>query len=51
VIMLTAQANRGDILRGLSGGATGYITKPFEHESLMKSLRAVLGLADPRGKS
>jgi CheY-like chemotaxis protein len=50
VIMLTAQANRGDILRGLSAGATGYITKPFEHESLMKSLRAVLGLADAPGK-
>jgi two-component system, OmpR family, response regulator len=46
VIMLTAQASRGDVLRGLAGGANGYITKPFEHESLMKSLRAVLGIAD-----
>jgi CheY-like chemotaxis protein len=46
VIMLTAQANRGDVLRGLSGGANGYITKPFEHEALMKSLRAVLGVTD-----
>jgi CheY-like chemotaxis protein len=46
VIMLTAQASRGDVLRGLSGGANGYITKPFEHESLMKSLRAVLGITD-----
>ena len=46
VIMLTAQASRGDVLRGLSGGANGYITKPFEHEALMKSLRAVLGVAD-----
>ena len=44
VIMLTAQASRGDVLRGLSGGANGYITKPFEHEALMKSLRAVLGV-------
>jgi len=51
VIMLTAQANRGDVLRGLSGGASGYVTKPFELEVLMKSLRAVLGLADPPGKS
>jgi len=46
VIMLTAQASRGDVLRGLSGGANGYITKPFEHEALMKSLRAVLGVAE-----
>ena len=46
VIMLTAQASRGDVLRGLSGGANGYITKPFEHEALMKSVRAVLGIAD-----
>lgn len=50
VIMLTAQASRGDVLRGLSGGANGYITKPFEHEALMKSLRAVLGVADVPAK-
>jgi len=50
VIMLTAQASRGDVLRGLSGGADGYITKPFEHEALMKSLRAVLGVSDQPAK-
>ena len=46
VVMLTAQSSRKDVLRGLSGGANGYLTKPFEHEALMKSLRAVLGLTD-----
>jgi len=46
VIMLTAQSSRRDVLRGLAGGANGYITKPFEHEALVKSLRAVLGLTD-----
>ena len=46
VIMLTAQTSRTDVLRGLSGGVNGYITKPFEHDVLMKSLRAVLGLTD-----
>jgi CheY-like chemotaxis protein len=51
VIMLTAQASRGDVLRGLSGGANGYITKPFEHEALMTSLRAVLGVTDSPAKS
>ena len=46
VIMLTAQTSRKDVLRGLAGGANGYITKPFEHDTLVKSLRAVLGLTD-----
>jgi len=46
VIMLTAQSNRRDVLRALAGGASGYITKPFEHDALVKSLRAVLGLAE-----
>lgn len=46
VIMLTAQTSRKDVLRGLAGGANGYITKPFEHEALTKSLRAVLGLEE-----
>jgi two-component system OmpR family response regulator len=46
VIMLTAQTSRKDVLRGLSAGANGYITKPFEHEALTKSLRAVLGLEE-----
>jgi CheY-like chemotaxis protein len=45
VIMLTAHASRADVLRGLAGGANGYVTKPFEHEALMKSVRAVLGIA------
>ena len=43
VIMLTAQANRQDVLRGIAGGADGYITKPFEIEILVKSIRTVLG--------
>jgi CheY-like chemotaxis protein len=46
VIMLTAQSSRGDVLRALSGGASGYITKPFEHDALVKSLHAVLGLTE-----
>jgi len=44
IIMLTGLTSRKDVLRGLVGGASGYITKPFEHEVLMRSLRAVLGL-------
>jgi two-component system OmpR family response regulator len=44
VIMLTALASRKDVLRGLAGGADGYMTKPIEHEVLTRGLKAVLGL-------
>jgi len=44
VIMLTALASRKDVLRGLAGGANGYLTKPIEHEVLTRGLKAVLGL-------
>lgn len=43
VIMLTSQSTREDVLRGLAGGADGYITKPFESEILMTGIRSVLG--------
>jgi CheY-like chemotaxis protein len=46
VIMLTAQTSRNDVLRALAHGANGYITKPFEHDALTKSLKSVLGLTD-----
>ena len=32
------------VLKGLLGGANGYLTKPFEHEVLTGAVRAVLGL-------
>lgn len=44
VIMLTALASRKDVLRGLAGGAHGYLTKPIEHDVLTRGLKAVLGL-------
>lgn len=44
VIMLTGKAQREDVLRGLAGGADGYITKPFDREVLLTGIRAVLGL-------
>jgi len=44
VIMLTAQAQREDVMRGLAGGADGYITKPFDRDVLLTGIRAVLGL-------
>ena len=48
VIMVTAKSAREDVLRALSAGASGYITKPFEFESLMTAVKAVLGLDAPK---
>ena len=44
VIMLTGKAQREDVMRGLAGGADGYITKPFDRDVLLTAIRAVLGL-------
>jgi CheY-like chemotaxis protein len=44
VIMLTGNAQREDVMRGLVGGADGYITKPFDRDVLLTGIRAVLGL-------
>lgn len=43
VIMLTAHATRESVLKGLQYGADGYITKPFEADSMMRAVRTVLG--------
>ena len=45
VIMLTADAKRESVMRGLAGGADGYITKPFERSALIGGVKAVLGIA------
>jgi two-component system, OmpR family, response regulator len=44
VIMLTGEATRDNVLRGLALGASGYITKPFDLNILRKGIRNVLGL-------
>ena len=44
VIMLTGNAQREDVMRGLAGGADGYITKPFDRDVLLTGIRSVLGL-------
>lgn len=43
-IMVTAEAKRESVLRGLVGGADGYITKPFERGTLVDGVKAVLGI-------
>ena len=44
VIMLTAKATRESVIKGLAGGADGYITKPVETEYLLQAVRTVVGL-------
>lgn len=43
-IMLTAEATREAVLKGILGGADGYITKPFEIHPLIRAVKTVLGL-------
>jgi two-component system, OmpR family, KDP operon response regulator KdpE len=42
IIMLTAQGNENDIVRGLDLGADDYLTKPFQVRILMARIRANL---------
>ena len=44
VIMLTAKTTREAVIRGMSLGADGYITKPCAPDALMRAVRTVLGL-------
>jgi len=43
VIMVTGSATREAVLKGLQGGANGYVTKPFQIDVLIKAVRTVLG--------
>lgn len=45
VIMLTAKSNRESVLKGLAGGADGYVTKPVEPDALILAIRTVIGIS------
>jgi two-component system phosphate regulon response regulator PhoB len=47
VIMVTARTEDQDAVRGLNTGADDYITKPFNMESLLARMRALLRRASP----
>lgn len=44
VIVVTADAKPESVMRGLALGADGYVTKPFDHVTLVKGVRAVMGI-------
>jgi len=46
VVMLTGEATRDAVLKGIHGGADGYVTKPFQIDAVMKAVRTVLGPGD-----
>lgn len=50
VIMLTGKATREAVIKGLSGGADGYITKPASPDAVMRAVRTVMGMPDEGGE-
>jgi CheY-like chemotaxis protein len=46
IIMLTAKTTREAVIKGLAGGADGYITKPFQTDVLVKAIRTMFGMPD-----
>ena len=45
VVILTGEATREAVLRGLQGGAHGYVTKPFVPDHVVTAVKSVLGLS------
>ena len=44
VIMLTARVSPEDVLQGMTNGADGYVSKPFQFDALAVAIKTVLGL-------
>lgn len=42
IVILTAQSERDDVVRGLESGADDYITKPFDGRELVARIRSLL---------
>ena len=49
VIMLTAKTTREAVIKGLSHGADGYITKPFQTDVLVKAIKTMFGMSHGPG--
>jgi CheY-like chemotaxis protein len=48
VVFLTAKSQEAEIERGLSLGASGYVTKPFDALTLGRQVRQIVENADTR---
>ena len=48
IIMLTAKTTREAVIKGLAGGADGYITKPFQTDVLVKAIQTMFGMSHGR---
>lgn len=44
VIMLTGRVSPEDVLQGMTNGADGYVSKPFQFDALAVAIKTVLGL-------
>ena len=44
VILLTAKGEQEDLLKGVELGARGHITKPFDPEQMVRTVKAALGI-------
>jgi CheY-like chemotaxis protein len=44
VIMLTARVSPEDVLHGMTYGADGYVSKPFQFDALAVAIKTVLGM-------
>jgi len=49
ILMLTGEATREAVLKGILGGADGFVTKPFDIHHLVRAVKAVLGLLEGKG--
>lgn len=46
VVVMTAKAGTRDYVKGLELGAHGYVTKPFDLEDFLETVREVLSLSE-----
>ena len=44
VIMLTGRVSPEDVLHGMTNGADGYVSKPFQFDALAVAIKTVLGM-------
>jgi DNA-binding response OmpR family regulator len=43
VIMLTAKAQKADVIKGMKTGANGYIVKPYKFVELLNKVKTLIG--------